>query len=276
MYWLFILYHGKSQVFITMGEYLFTFSRSSYLKQIEDVQRLFSPKKIKPLNCFCWEKTNRHLVCGSNFFFYPLLGAMIQFDKDCSNGQINHPEFFFVHIFRKKSTKLQPLSFRRAQGGSGKPLMALLMPPPPEIFSLVEPGFNSGVNACSYAGRAHESILSSRDPTWESEPRSSASAQPEEWEVPRYLDFLKISRWWFQIWFIFTLIYFRKRSNLTDIFQMGWNHQLDFCWFTQKKRDIAVVGVFCCWVRRSFIWWTPYGLSKNTSLTPWEFCWWPF
>eukprot|EP00434_Breviolum_minutum_P012114 symbB.v1.2.010681.t1/scaffold704.1/size171252/7 len=67
--------------------------------------------------------------------------------------------------------------------------MALLMPPPPEIFSLVEPGFNSGVNACSYAGRAHESILSSRDPTWESEPRSSASAQPEEWEVPR-------SRFW--------------------------------------------------------------------------------
>ena len=118
------------------------------------------------------------------------------------------------------------------------------MPPPPEIFSLVEPGFNSGVNACSYAGRAHESILSSRDPTWESEPRSSASAQPEEWEVPRYSAFLKISRWWFQICFIFTLIYVRKRSNMTDIFQMGWNHQLDFYWFTQKKNATLPLLVF--------------------------------
>ena len=184
--------------------------------------------------------------------------------------------FLFTSFGKKTSAAFE----LQGAGGSGKPLMALLMPPPPEIFSLVEPGFNSGItgiSACSYAGRAHESILSSRDPTWESEPRSSASAQPEEWEVPRYLDFLKISRWWFQIWFIFTLIYFRKRSNLTDIFQMGWNHQLDFCWFTQKKkRDIAVVGVFCCWVRRSFIWWTPYGLSKNKSLTPWQFCCWPF
>jgi len=158
-------------------------------------------------------------VHRSIFFFQPLLGAMIQFDLYCSNGLVSHPEIF-VHIFRKKN-KTAAFELQKGAGGSGKPLMALLMPPPPEIFSLVEPGFNSGVTACSYAGRAHESILSSRDPTWESEPRSSASAQPEEWEVPRYLDFLKISRWWFQIWFIFTLIYFRKRSNLTDIFQMG-------------------------------------------------------
>ena len=32
-------------------------------------------------------------------------------------------------------------------------------------------------------------------------------------------------RWWFQIFFIFTLTW-GKVSNLTNIFQMGWNHQL--------------------------------------------------
>ena len=32
--------------------------------------------------------------------------------------------------------------------------------------------------------------------------------------------------WWFQIFFIFTPI-LGKWSNLTNIFQMGWNHQLE-------------------------------------------------
>ena len=31
--------------------------------------------------------------------------------------------------------------------------------------------------------------------------------------------------WWFQIWFLF-LPYLEKIPNLTNIFQMGWNHQL--------------------------------------------------
>ena len=35
-----------------------------------------------------------------------------------------------------------------------------------------------------------------------------------------------IFRWWFQTFFIFTP-YLEKWSNLTDIFQLGWNHQLD-------------------------------------------------
>ena len=34
----------------------------------------------------------------------------------------------------------------------------------------------------------------------------------------------RFSRWWFQIFFIFTPIWGRF-SNLTNIFQMGWNHQ---------------------------------------------------
>ena len=33
-------------------------------------------------------------------------------------------------------------------------------------------------------------------------------------------------RWWFQIFFMFTPIYLGRWSNLTHIFQMGWNHQL--------------------------------------------------
>ena len=103
MYRLFILYHGKSQVFITMGEYLFTFSPSSYLKQIEDVQRLFSPKKSSHSTVFVGKKTNHHLVCAQvHFFFQPFLGAMIPFDKDFSNGLVSQPEIF-VHIFRKKN-----------------------------------------------------------------------------------------------------------------------------------------------------------------------------
>ena len=36
----------------------------------------------------------------------------------------------------------------------------------------------------------------------------------------------KTPRWWFQIFSIFTPTW-KKWSNLTNIFQMGWNHQLD-------------------------------------------------
>ena len=35
------------------------------------------------------------------------------------------------------------------------------------------------------------------------------------------------TRWWFQIFFIFTPTWVGKWSNLTNIFQMGWNHQPD-------------------------------------------------
>ena len=37
------------------------------------------------------------------------------------------------------------------------------------------------------------------------------------------------SRWWFQIFFMFTPSW-GKISNLTNIFQMGWNHQPAMCW----------------------------------------------
>ena len=33
------------------------------------------------------------------------------------------------------------------------------------------------------------------------------------------------TRWWFQIVFMFAAIW-EKRFNLTDVFQLGWNHQL--------------------------------------------------
>ena len=46
-----------------------------------------------------------------------------------------------------------------------------------------------------------------------------------------------LTRWWFQIFFIFPP-YLGKWSKMTNIFQMGWNHQLDnlvcffmICWF---------------------------------------------
>ena len=37
----------------------------------------------------------------------------------------------------------------------------------------------------------------------------------------------RITGWWFQIFFIFTLIWGRFPFWLYNIFQMGWNHQLD-------------------------------------------------
>ena len=40
-----------------------------------------------------------------------------------------------------------------------------------------------------------------------------------------------IARWWFSNIFIFTSIWGRF-SNLTNIFQMGWNHQPDYCFPT--------------------------------------------
>ena len=42
-----------------------------------------------------------------------------------------------------------------------------------------------------------------------------------------------ITRWWFQIYFFNVHPYLGplgKWSNFTNIFQMGWNHQLDKCW----------------------------------------------
>ena len=54
-----------------------------------------------------------------------------------------------------------------------------------------------------------------------------------------YKNILYIPRWWFQIFFIFTL-YLGKIPILTHIFQRGWfNHQLDTYWNsgTHWKRD---------------------------------------
>ena len=45
------------------------------------------------------------------------------------------------------------------------------------------------------------------------------------------MDPMGISRWWFQIFFIFTPIWGRFPFWLYNIFQMGWNHQLGICFF---------------------------------------------
>ena len=47
--------------------------------------------------------------------------------------------------------------------------------------------------------------------------------------MPQILCYLGLSRWWFQIFFMFTPNYLGKWSNLTHIFQMGWKHQLVMC-----------------------------------------------
>ncbi len=51
-----------------------------------------------------------------------------------------------------------------------------------------------------------------------------------------------IPRWWFQIFFIFipTWGYLGKWSNLTNIFQRGWNHQLA----TQKSSNLGIPRKF--------------------------------
>ena len=42
------------------------------------------------------------------------------------------------------------------------------------------------------------------------------------------------SRWWFQIFFIFTPKIGEDEPILTNIFQMGWNHQLVVTKFRQN------------------------------------------
>ena len=56
--------------------------------------------------------------------------------------------------------------------------------------------------------------------------------------------------WWFQIFFIFTPIW-GKISNLTNIFQRGWNHQLDRnfvpFFFERQLVVLLVLGVSSRW-----------------------------
>ena len=60
--------------------------------------------------------------------------------------------------------------------------------------------------------------------------------------------------WWFQIFFIF--IYSGKGSNLTNIFQMGWNHQLviDSAW--QMFTSFTIWQTKYCDVHLSQAWTT--------------------
>ena len=64
--------------------------------------------------------------------------------------------------------------------------------------------------------------------------------------IKTWMTTLIITSWWFQTCFIFTPIW--EWSILTNIFQMGWNHQLDqwcafetfFCWFRTRMKGLAV------------------------------------
>ena len=118
----------------------------------------------------------------------------------------------FTEIFQKKGFFFPVSAFWASKKGRGnaETPMALLMPPPPDIFSFVEPGFAGRSDAClgpQHNSRgsflAHESIESIVRQNMESRP-PRLSAQPEEWEVPRCLGFWRFSRWWFQTLFIFT------------------------------------------------------------------------
>ena len=62
-----------------------------------------------------------------------------------------------------------------------------------------------------------------------------------------FLDIVYLSRWWFQIFFYFHP-YLGKIPILTNIFQMGWNHQLAMtdqdCRFSAvKQQEIQLMVV---------------------------------
>ena len=81
-----------------------------------------------------------------------------------------------------------------------------------------------------------------------------------------------ISRWWFQSFFIFANnfhSYLGKIPILTDIFQLGWNHQL-VCFFWGKESYPCDVNSFfhqCkrVWMVPILIWWE-LGLWKKQFL----------
>ena len=66
---------------------------------------------------------------------------------------------------------------------------------------------------------------------------------------------LFITRWWFQTCF-FVHPYLEKWSKLTNIFQMGWNHQVDYHWcFTQSTWSTEQVGWSAEEDFRGRMWW---------------------
>ena len=77
--------------------------------------------------------------------------------------------------------------------------------------------------------KRHEKLIQCFVATWPDS--NSGSWDFEGWKV------MLISGWWFQIFFYFHP-YLGRRSNLTNIFQMGWNHQLDINWKIVLGRTI--------------------------------------
>ena len=48
------------------------------------------------------------------------------------------------------------------------------------------------------------------------------------------------TRWWFQI-YVYFHPYLGKISNLTNMFQMGWNHQLVKIWFNIQVKPVSTI-----------------------------------
>ena len=84
------------------------------------------------------------------------------------------------------------------------------------------------------------------------------------------LDFWIQARWWFQFFFYFHP-YLGKISNLNNIFQMGWNHQLaryfqmgfDCCHVPALKVGPLLLGRFFGRWCSKFLGWTDLGSPKR-------------
>ena len=85
-------------------------------------------------------------------------------------------------------------------------------------------------------------------------------------------------RWWFQLCFYFHPDPWGRWSNLTNIFQMGWNHQLAYLeWFDMWFRGMMLVQntdllwcgrLFCCVVLVCYsIFWLLESCCRNFDRT---------
>ena len=57
-------------------------------------------------------------------------------------------------------------------------------------------------------------------------------------------DIVKMARWWFQRFFIFIPICVWKIPSLTHIFQMGWNHQLEWIHHHFNLTEVSQLQTF--------------------------------
>ena len=70
----------------------------------------------------------------------------------------------------------------------------------------------------------------------------------------KWRGYWKMTGWWFQIFFIFTPTWGDDPIwlNLTNIFQMGWNHQVDDYWGESEAGHVKILGLMGCFLIRWF------------------------